>query len=77
MVSNNDGNNFSLYWYTTPRIIKENIINPGSRKESNILPSDIDCASFSAHKINGVKGSGLFVKKKNVQIHTLFTGVSQ
>ena len=30
--------------------------------------SSIDCISFSAHKINGVKGSGLFVKKKNVQI---------
>ena len=37
----------------------------------------IDCISFSAHKINGVKGSGLFVKKKNVQIHPLITGGSQ
>lgn len=39
--------------------------------------STIDCASFSAHKINGVKGSGIIVKKKNVQCHPLITGGSQ
>lgn len=37
----------------------------------------IDCASFSAHKINGVKGSGLFMKKNHVQCHPLITGGQQ
>jgi len=39
--------------------------------------SNIDCASFSAHKINGVKGSGIIVKKKNVLCHPIITGGQQ
>ena len=43
----------------------------------NLDLSDIDCASFSAHKINGVKGSGILIKKKNVQCHPIITGGQQ
>ncbi len=39
--------------------------------------SYIDCASFSAHKINGVKGSGLFYKKNHVLCHPIITGGQQ
>ena len=37
----------------------------------------VDCASFSAHKINGVKGSGLLYKKERVLYHPLITGGQQ
>lgn len=37
----------------------------------------IDAASFSAHKIRGVKGSGLFYKKSNIECHPLITGGQQ
>lgn len=37
----------------------------------------VDCASFSAHKINGVKGSGLLYKKERVLFHPLITGGQQ
>ncbi|HET6784688.1 MAG TPA: cysteine desulfurase family protein [Erysipelotrichaceae bacterium] len=39
--------------------------------------SYIDCASFSAHKINGVKGSGLLYKKNHVECHPIITGGQQ
>jgi cysteine desulfurase len=39
--------------------------------------SNIDCASFSAHKINGVKGSGLLYKKNHVLCHPIITGGQQ
>ena len=37
----------------------------------------VDCASFSAHKINGVKGSGLLYKKERILCHPLITGGQQ
>ena len=39
--------------------------------------SNYDLASFSAHKINGVKGSGLLYKKKNITILPLISGGQQ
>ena len=39
--------------------------------------NQVDCASFSAHKINGVKGSGLLYKKERVLIHPWITGGQQ
>lgn len=38
---------------------------------------DIDCASFSAHKINGLKGSGLLVKKQHIHMLPLINGGQQ
>ena len=37
----------------------------------------VDCASFSAHKINGVKGSGLLYKKRTASIVPLINGGQQ
>ncbi|WP_423364166.1 cysteine desulfurase family protein [Mycoplasma sp. P36-A1] len=37
----------------------------------------MDMASFSAHKINGVKGSALFYKKENITILPLISGGEQ
>jgi len=39
--------------------------------------SYLDAASLSAHKINGVKGSGLMIVKPNVNIISLITGGQQ
>lgn len=39
--------------------------------------SDIDLASVSAHKIHGLKGSGLLIKKKNVQVSPVIFGGQQ
>lgn len=38
---------------------------------------DVDMASFSAHKIHGLKGSGVLVKKKHVEILPLINGGQQ
>ena len=38
---------------------------------------DIDLASFSAHKINGLKGSGFLVKKQHVQLAEVISGGQQ
>ena len=38
---------------------------------------DIDMASFSAHKIHGMKGSGVLVKKKHVELLPLISGGQQ
>ncbi len=38
---------------------------------------DIDLASFSAHKIYGLKGSGILMKKQHVQIEPLISGGKQ
>lgn len=37
----------------------------------------IDCASFSAHKINGLKGSGLLFKRKSTTLVPLINGGQQ
>lgn len=39
--------------------------------------SDIDMASFSAHKIHGLKGSGVLVKKRHVELLPLISGGQQ
>lgn len=38
---------------------------------------DVDMATFSAHKIYGLKGSALFYKKKNIQVLPLISGGQQ
>lgn len=38
---------------------------------------DCDLISFSAHKLNGLKGSGLLIKRKNVDIVPIFSGGGQ
>ena len=38
---------------------------------------DIDMASFSAHKIHGLKGSGVLVRKKHVDLLPLISGGQQ
>ena len=38
---------------------------------------DIDMASFSAHKIHGLKGSGVLIKKKHVDLMPLISGGQQ
>ncbi len=38
---------------------------------------DVDLASFSAHKINGLKGSGFLVAKQHVQLAELISGGQQ
>ena len=38
---------------------------------------DIDLASFSAHKIHGLKGSGALIKKKHVELLPLISGGQQ
>jgi len=38
---------------------------------------DIDLASFSAHKIHGLKGSGCLIKKKHVELLPLISGGQQ
>lgn len=43
----------------------------------NIDLSDIDLASFSAHKIHGLKGSGVLVKKSHVELLPLISGGQQ
>lgn len=37
----------------------------------------VDAASFSAHKIQGVKGSGLFYKRSGIRMQPLITGGQQ
>lgn len=39
--------------------------------------NDIDCASFSAHKINGLKGSGILYKNHHTAIVPLINGGQQ
>lgn len=39
--------------------------------------TDIDMASFSAHKIHGLKGSGVLVRKKHVNLLPLISGGQQ
>ena len=39
--------------------------------------SDIDMASFSAHKIHGLKGSGVLIKKRHVELLPLINGGQQ
>lgn len=39
--------------------------------------TDVDLASFSAHKINGLKGSGLLYKNKSVTLVPLISGGQQ
>ena len=39
--------------------------------------SKVDAASFSAHKINGVKGSGIMLKRKHVPLLPLISGGQQ
>lgn len=43
----------------------------------NIDLKNIDLASFSAHKINGLKGSGFLMKKQHVMIAPLISGGQQ
>lgn len=44
----------------------------------NEIPFDrLDAASFSAHKINGCKGSGFLYKKSNIQLLPLINGGQQ
>ncbi len=43
----------------------------------NLDLKDIDLASFSAHKINGLKGSGLLIKKQHVMLAPLISGGQQ
>ncbi len=43
----------------------------------NLDFTDIDMASFSAHKIYGLKGSGFLMKKQHVQIAPLISGGQQ
>ncbi len=38
---------------------------------------DVDLASFSAHKIYGLKGSGVLMKKKHIQVCPLISGGQQ
>ncbi|MEG0177716.1 cysteine desulfurase family protein [Anaerorhabdus sp.] len=38
---------------------------------------DIDCMSFSAHKIEGLKGSGILIKKQHVPLAPLICGGQQ
>lgn len=39
--------------------------------------SDLDLMTMSAHKIHGVKGSGMLVKKKNARLHPIVQGGQQ
>ncbi|MDD5792371.1 MAG: cysteine desulfurase family protein [Erysipelotrichaceae bacterium] len=39
--------------------------------------SDIDMASFSAHKIHGLKGSGALIKKRFVELEPIISGGQQ
>lgn len=43
----------------------------------NIDLHDIDLASFSAHKIEGLKGSGLLIKKPHIKLLPLINGGQQ
>mgnify|MGYP001113940647 CR=1 FL=1 len=43
----------------------------------NIDLKDIDLASFSAHKIHGLKGSGILIKKRHVNLLSLITAGQQ
>ncbi len=38
---------------------------------------DVDMASFSAHKIHGLKGSGFFYRKKHIELEPLISGGQQ
>jgi len=38
---------------------------------------DIDLASFSAHKIHGLKGSGVLIKKRHIELEPLISGGQQ
>ena len=39
--------------------------------------NDIDLASFSAHKIHGLKGSGVLIRKRHVELEPLISGGQQ
>lgn len=39
--------------------------------------SDVDMATFSAHKINGLKGSAILYKKRNIELVPLISGGQQ
>lgn len=43
----------------------------------NIDMKDIDMASFSAHKIHGLKGSGVLLRKRHVELLPLISGGQQ
>ena len=43
----------------------------------NIDLKDVDMASFSAHKIHGLKGSGVLIRKKHVELLPLINGGQQ
>lgn len=43
----------------------------------DIDAKDIDCISLSAHKIHGLKGSGLLIKKQHVQLEPLISAGQQ
>ena len=45
--------------------------------KTEILPSSYDLLSFSLHKIQGLKGSGILVKKSNVNIDSIVYGGGQ
>ena len=60
--------------------------NPGTYFHSDITQGlakididlkDVDMASFSAHKIHGLKGSGVLIKKKHVELLPLVNGGQQ
>ena len=65
------------------RIVKK---HPGTYFHSDITQgigkididlSDVDMASFSAHKIHGLKGSGVLVRKKHIELMPLISGGQQ
>lgn len=39
--------------------------------------SNVDLVSLSAHKMHGLKGSGLLIKKKHIQLHSIIFGGQQ
>ena len=45
--------------------------------KTRIKLNNVDMASFSAHKIHGLKGSGVLIKKQHVQLLPLISGGQQ